>query len=97
MKYTIQTKEKESMVEFSKVKTGEVFSFFDHESLQRGNHTIYMKMYTPGKNSFDHDIVDLTDGKSYNFSEKKRVTLNDPDEVQANKVYVLNVKLNITL
>jgi len=40
--------------------------------------------------------VDLTDGKSYLFSEKKRVTLNDPDESQANKVHVLNAKLNIT-
>ena len=97
MKYTIQSKEKESMVEFSKVKPGEVFSFFDHESLQKVNHNIYIKIHTSGKNTYDHDIVDLTDGKSYLFSEKKRVTLNDPDESQANKVYVLNVKLNITL
>jgi len=35
--------------------------------------------------------------KTYNFSEKKRVALNDPDESQANKVYVLNTKLNITI
>jgi hypothetical protein len=41
--------------------------------------------------------VDLTDGISYNFSEKKRVSLNDPDEVQANRVYVLDAKMNIIL
>jgi hypothetical protein len=97
MKYSIQSKDKESMVEFSKVKPGEVFSFFDHESLQRANHNVYMKMYTSGKNSYEHELVDLTDGKTYNFSEKKRVALNDPDESQANKVYVLNTKLNITI
>ena len=97
MKYIIQSKEKESMVEFSKVKPGEVFSFFDHESLQRSNHTIYMKIKPQNKSNYEHDLVDLTDGVTYNFSEKKRVTLNDPDEVQANKVYVLTAKLNITI
>jgi len=97
MKYTIQDKEKERMVEFQDLKPGEVFSFFDTTSLKRTNHSIYMKIKPQGKNHYDHDIVDLTDGVSYNFSEKKRVSLNDPDEVQANRVYVLDAKMNITL
>ena len=97
MKYTIQDREKERMVDFKDLKAGEVFSFFDSNSLKRTNHSIYMKTHTPGKSDHGHNIVDLTDGHTYNFSEKKRISLNDPDEVQANKVYVLDVKLNITL
>jgi hypothetical protein len=56
-----------------------------------------MKIKPQNKSNYEHDLVDLTDGVTYNFSEKKRVTLNDPDEVQANKVYVLTAKLNITI
>jgi hypothetical protein len=97
MKHTIQSREKESMVEFSKVKSGEVFSFFDPETVQRGNHNIYMKLRTESKAILEKEIVDLGDGQLYNFSEKKRVTLNDPDEIQANKVYVLNARINITM
>ena len=42
-----------------------------------------------------HNIVDLEDGKAYDFSAKKRNTINDPDEKQGNKVYKLNAKINI--
>jgi hypothetical protein len=97
MKYTILDKDKDNLIDFSKLKPGEVFSFFDMNSLKRTNHSIYMKIKPQGKNHYDHDIVDLTDGISYNFSEKKRVSLNDPDEVQANRVYVLDAKMNIIL
>ena len=97
MKYTIQDREKERMVDFKDLKAGEVFSFFDSNSLKRTNHSIYMKLKTKGNVFSENDIVDLTDGHPYIFSEKKRISLNDPDEVQANKVYVLDVKLNITL
>lgn len=97
MKYTIQDKEKERMVEFRDLKPGDVFSFFDTNSLKRTNHSIYMKLKTTGKISHENDIVDLTDGHPYIFTEKKRVSLNDPDEVQANKVYQLDVKMSIIL
>jgi len=97
MKYTIQDKEKEQMVDFKDLKPGEVFSFFDTNSLKRTNHSIYMKTYTSGKGDHSHNIVDLTDGHTYNFSEKKRISLNDPDELQANRVYQLDIKLNVIL
>lgn len=97
MKYTIQDKEKESMVDFKDVKPGEIFSFFDTNSLKRINHSIYMKLKTKSMTLAENDIVDLTDGHPYIFTEKKRVSLNDPDELQANKVHVLNVKLSIVV
>lgn len=97
MKYTIQDKEKERMVEFRDLKPGDVFSFFDTNSLKRTNHSIYMKLKTKGNVFSENDIVDLTDGHPYIFTEKKRVSLNDPDEVQANKVYQLEVKMSIIL
>lgn len=97
MKYAILDKEKERMVDFKDLKSGDVFSFFDSNSLKRTNHSIYMKIYLKNQSNYGHDIVDLTDGHIYNFQEKKRVSLNDPDEVQANKVYVLDAKMNITL
>jgi len=97
MKYTIQDKEKESMVEFKELKPGDIFSFFDTNSLKRTNHSIYMKLKTKGNGLSENDIVDLTDGHPYVFSEKKRISLNDPDEVQANRVYLLNVKLSIVV
>lgn len=97
MKYTIQDKEKERMVEFRDLKPGDVFSFFDTNSLKRTNHSIYMKLKTKGNTLSENDIVDLTDGHAYIFSERKRVSLNDPDEVQANRVYQLEVKMNVIL
>ena len=42
-----------------------------------------------------NNIVDLDDGKVFNFSDKKRNTLNDPDEKLGNLVYKLNAKINI--
>ena len=97
MKYSILDKEKESMVEFKNLKSGDVFSFFDTNSLKKTNHSIYMKLKTTGNTLAEKDIVDLTDGHPYIFSEKKRVTLNDPDEVQANRVYKLEAKLDIVV
>jgi len=97
MKYTIQDKEKERMVDFKDLKPGEVFSFFDITSLKRTNHSIYMKLKTKGNVFSENDIVDLTDGQPYIFSEKKRISLNDPDEVQANRVYVLDAKMNVVV
>lgn len=90
MKYTITSRDKEAMVDFDSVKEGEVFSFFDPESVQRGNHSVFMKI----KNG-TNNIVNLDDGKVFNFSDKKRNTINDPDEQQGDKVYKLNAKINI--
>lgn len=90
MKYTITSRDKEAMVDFDSVKEGEVFSFFDPESVQRGNHSIFMKI----KNG-TNNIVNLDDGKVFNFGDKKRNTLNDPDEQQGDKVYKLNAKINV--
>lgn len=90
MKYTITSRDKEAMVDFDSVKEGEVFSFFDPESVQRGNHSIFMKI----KNG-TNNIVNLDDGKVFNFVDKKRNTINDPDEQQGDKVYKLNAKINI--
>ena len=78
------------MVDFDSVKEGEVFSFFDPESVQRGNHSVFMKI----KNG-TNNIVNLDDGKVFNFLDKKRNTLNDPDEKLGNLVYKLNAKINI--
>jgi len=98
MKYTILDKEKENMVEFKDLKPGDVFSFFDTNSLKRTNHSIYMKLKTKKDNAFsENDIVDLTDGHPYIFTEKKRVSLNDPDEVQANRVYKLEAKMDVVV
>ena len=90
MKYTITSRDKEAMVDFDSVKEGEVFSFFDPESVQRGNHSVFMKI----KNG-TNNIVNLDDGKVFNFGDKKRNTINDPDEQQGDKVYKLNAKVNI--
>jgi hypothetical protein len=90
MKYTITSRDKEAMVDFDSVKEGEVFSFFDPESVQRGNHSIFMKIKN-GSNS----IVNLDDGKVFNFTDKKRNTISDPDEQRGNLVYKLNAKINI--
>ena len=95
MKYTITSRDKEAMVDFDSVKEGEVFSFFDPESVQRGNHAIYMKIRVPNTTSVN--IVDLEDGKAYDFSNKKRNSINDPDEKQGNRVYKLNAKINIVV
>lgn len=97
MKYTILDKEKERMVEFRDLKPGDVFSFFDINSLKKTNHSIYMKLKTKGNVFSENDIVDLTDGHPYIFSEKKRISLNDPDEVQANRVYKLETKMEIVV
>ena len=93
MKYTITSQDKEALTEFNQIKEGEVFSFFDPESVQRGNHAIYMKIRVP--NTTSANILDLEDGKAYEFSNKKRNTINDPDEKQGNRVYKLNAKINI--
>ena len=90
MKYTITSRDKEAMVDFDSIKEGEVFSFFDPESVQRGNHSIFMKIKN-GSNS----IVNLDDGKVFNFTDKKRNTISDPDEQRGNLVYKLNAKINI--
>ena len=90
MKYTITSRDKEAMVDFDSLKEGEVFSFFDPESVQRGNHSVFMKI----KNG-TNNIVNLDDGKVFNFGDKKRNTINDPDEQQGDKVYKLNAKINI--
>lgn len=90
MKYTITSRDKEAMVDFDSVKEGEVFSFFDPESVQRGNHSVFMKI----KNG-TNNIVNLDDGKVFNFSDKKRNTLNDSDEKLGNLIYKLNAKINI--
>ena len=95
MKYTITSQDKEALTEFDQIKEGEVFSFFDPESVQRGNHAIYMKIRVPNTTSVN--IVDLEDGKAYEFSNKKRNTLNDPDEQQGNRVYKLNAKISIVV
>jgi hypothetical protein len=92
MKYTITSRDQEAMVEFDSLKEGEVFSFFDPESVQRGNHAIYMKIKNGSNN-----IVNLEDGKVFGFTDKKRNTLNDPDEQQGNKVYKLNAKINVII
>ena len=42
-----------------------------------------------------NNIVNLDDGKVFNFGDKKRNTINDPDEQQGDKVYKLNAKINI--
>ena len=90
MKYTITSRDKEAMVDFDSVKEGEVFAFFDPESVQRGNHSVFMKI----KNG-TNNIVNLDDGKVFNFADKKRNTLNDPDEKLGNLIYKLNAKINI--
>lgn len=90
MKYTITSRDKEAMVEFDSVKEGEVFSFFDPESVQRGNHSIFMKIKNGSNN-----ILNLDDGKVFNFTDKKRITISDPDEQRGNLVYKLNAKINI--
>jgi len=95
MKYTITSQDIESLIEFDKIKEGEVFSFFNPESVQRGNHAIYMKIRVPNTTSVN--IIDLEDGKAYDFSNKKRNTINDPDEKQGNRVYKLNAKINVVV
>lgn len=90
MKYTILSKEKESMADFDLLKEGDVFSFFDPESVKKGNHSIYMKIRNGSSN-----IVDLDDGKVFNFGDKKRNTISDPDEQRGNLIYKLNAKINI--
>ena len=95
MKYTITSQDKEALTEFDQIKEGEVFSFFDPESVQRGNHAIYMKIKVPNTTSVN--ILDLGDGKAYDFANKKRNTLNDPDGQQGNAVYKLNAKINIVI
>jgi hypothetical protein len=90
MKYTITSRDKEAMVDFDSVKEGEVFSFFDPESVQRGNHSIFMKIKNGSNN-----IVNLDDGRVFNFVDKKRITISDPDEQRGNLVYKLNAKINI--
>jgi hypothetical protein len=90
MKYTITSRDKEAMVEFDSIKEGEVFSFFDPESVQRGNHSIFMKIKNGSNN-----IVNLDDGRVFNFTDKKRITISDPDEQRGNLVYKLNAKINI--
>jgi hypothetical protein len=90
MKYTITSRDKEAMVDFDSIKEGEVFSFFDPESVQRGNHSIFMKIKNGSNN-----IVNLDDGKVFNFIDKKRITISDPDEQRGNLVYKLNAKINI--
>lgn len=95
MKYTITSQDKEALTEFDQIKEGEVFSFFDPESVQRGNHAIYMKIKVPNTTSVN--ILDLGDGKAYDFSNKKRNTLNDPDGQQGNAVYKLNARISIVI
>ena len=90
MKYTITSRDKEAMVDFDSVKEGEVFSFFDPESVQRGNHSVFMKIKNGSNN-----IVNLDDGRVFNFADKKRITISDPDEQRGNLVYKLNAKINI--
>jgi hypothetical protein len=95
MKYNITSQDKEALTEFDQIKEGEVFSFFTPESTDRGNHAIYMKIRVPNTTSVN--IVDLGDGKCYDFSAKKRNSINDPDEKQGNRVYKLNAKVNIVV
>ena len=95
MKYNITSQDKEALTEFDQIKEGEVFSFFTPESTDRGNHAIYMKIRVPNTTSVN--IIDLEDGKAYDFSNKKRNTINDPDEQQGNRVYKLNAKINIVV
>jgi len=95
MKYNITSQDKEALTEFDQLKEGEVFSFFTPESTDRGNHAIYMKIRVPNTTSVN--IVDLGDGKAYDFSAKKRNSINDPDEKQGNRVYKLNAKVNIVV
>jgi len=90
MKYIITSRDKEAMVDFDSVKDGEVFSFFDPESVQRGNHSVFMKIKNGSNN-----IVNLDDGRVFNFIDKKRSTINDPDEKLGNLIYKLNAKINI--
>ena len=95
MKYNITSQDKEALTEFDQLKEGEVFSFFTPESTDRGNHAIYMKIRVPNTTSVN--IVDLGDGKAYDFFAKKRNSINDPDEKQGNRVYKLNAKVNIVV
>ena len=90
MKYIITSRDKEAMVDFDSVKDGEVFSFFDPESVQRGNHSVFMKIKNGSNN-----IVNLDDGRVFNFIDKKRSTNNDPYEKLGNLIYKLNAKINI--
>ena len=90
MKYTITSRDKEAMVSFEDLKEGDVFSFFDPESVKKGNHSVYMRIRNGSNN-----IVDLDDGKVFNFADKKRNTISDPDEERGNLIYKLNAKINI--
>ena len=56
-----------------------------------------MKLKTTGNTLAEREIVDLTVGHTYIFSEQKRVSLNDPDEVQANRVFKLETKMEIVV
>jgi hypothetical protein len=42
-----------------------------------------------------NNIVNLDDGRVFNFADKKRMTISDPDEQRGNLVYKLNAKINI--
>ena len=92
MKYTITSRDKEAMVQFEDLKEGDVFSFFDPESVKKGNHSIYLRIRNGSNN-----IVDLDDGKVFNFADKKRNVISDPDEQRGNLVYKLNAKINIII
>lgn len=90
MKYNITSRDKEAMIQFEDLKEGDVFAFFDPESVKKGNHSIYMRIRNGSNN-----IVDLDDGKVFNYADKKRNVVSDPDEQRGNLVYKLNAKINI--
>ena len=95
MKHEVIEQNKDSIVEFDKLEAGDCFTFFDLESFQRGNHTVYMKIRVKENKSID--VLDLHSGDAFSFSEKKRVTLSDPDGLIGSKVHKLSAKIRVTI
>jgi len=95
MNHEVISQKTDNFIDFEKLEAGDCFSFFDLESFQRGNHTLYMKINVKENKSID--VLDLHTGKTFPFSEKKRVTLSDPDGKIGSKVYKLNAKIQVTI
>lgn len=95
MNHEVVAQNKDNIVEFEKLETGDCFTFFDLESFQRGNHSVYMKIRVKENKSID--VLDLHTGDTFAFSEKKRNTLSDPDGKIGSKVHKLNAKVQVTI
>lgn len=95
MNHEVVAQNKDNVIEFEKLETGDCFTFFDLESFQRGNHTVYMKIRV--KENRGVDVLDLHTGETFAFSEKKRVTLSDPDGKIGSRVHKLNAKVQVII